>query len=352
MIASLTRSNEKGDIGFMKAPERLNVLISRARNCLIMIGNMETFMASPQGKAVWVPLFKIMKEKGYLQDSLHIQCERHPEQKFILSEPKDFDEKCPDGGCSQPCGAQLKCGLHICERKCHRLEDHTNAPCNQLIEKICVKQHAYKVRCEENHAGCSECRKEEEDIRRRAKRDLELEKARMARRDSYRRELEKIQDEIAHEKLLLKLAQENEDQRRDLKQSRDDLAALKETNSRRDAMKQAKMTAKLASKFNTTSNSPSTSTKSSTKDIDPGSAQEEWEDLKREERASNTTLDALMGMVGLEDVKRAFLTLKGRVDTATRQCIPMESERFGCTLLGNPGTGEPLRINWCSLDLL
>lgn len=38
MIASLTRSNNTNDIGFMCAPERLNVLLSRARNGLILIG--------------------------------------------------------------------------------------------------------------------------------------------------------------------------------------------------------------------------------------------------------------------------------------------------------------------------
>ncbi|KAI3547081.1 ATPase [Colletotrichum filicis] len=39
VIVSLTRSNNNGDIGFMKAPERLNVLCSRARECLCRIGS-------------------------------------------------------------------------------------------------------------------------------------------------------------------------------------------------------------------------------------------------------------------------------------------------------------------------
>ncbi|POR37531.1 NFX1-type zinc finger-containing protein 1, partial [Tolypocladium paradoxum] len=36
VIACLTRSNNNGDIGFMAAPERLTVLITRARNCMIL----------------------------------------------------------------------------------------------------------------------------------------------------------------------------------------------------------------------------------------------------------------------------------------------------------------------------
>ena len=38
VIGSLTRGNENGDVGFMAAPERLNVLITRARDCLILVG--------------------------------------------------------------------------------------------------------------------------------------------------------------------------------------------------------------------------------------------------------------------------------------------------------------------------
>lgn len=42
----MTRSNEAGDIGFMASPERVNVLLSRARNALFMIGNANTFAKS------------------------------------------------------------------------------------------------------------------------------------------------------------------------------------------------------------------------------------------------------------------------------------------------------------------
>lgn len=44
VIVSLTRSNDNGEIGFLAQPERLNVLLSRARNALIVIGNAKTFL--------------------------------------------------------------------------------------------------------------------------------------------------------------------------------------------------------------------------------------------------------------------------------------------------------------------
>ena len=39
VIVSLVRSNASGDIGFLKAPQRINVLLSRARSALVLIGN-------------------------------------------------------------------------------------------------------------------------------------------------------------------------------------------------------------------------------------------------------------------------------------------------------------------------
>jgi hypothetical protein len=102
VIASLTRSNKTGDIGFMAAPERLNVLLSRARNVLILVGNSETFVSSRKGQKVWKPLIDQLKTNGHLYDGLPVRCENHPERNAILQKPEDFDRETPDGGCSAP----------------------------------------------------------------------------------------------------------------------------------------------------------------------------------------------------------------------------------------------------------
>ena len=39
VLISLVRSNEMGQIGFLKEPERVNVMLSRARECKIIFGN-------------------------------------------------------------------------------------------------------------------------------------------------------------------------------------------------------------------------------------------------------------------------------------------------------------------------
>lgn len=102
MIVSVTRSNNAGDIGFMASPERLNVLRTRSRNCLIMIGNVDTFMASRKGRDTWLPFLESLKKKGHLYDGLPVKCEKHPQTTALLKEPRDFDKCCPDGGCAEP----------------------------------------------------------------------------------------------------------------------------------------------------------------------------------------------------------------------------------------------------------
>jgi len=102
VLVSLTRSNTSGDIGFMSAPERLNVLLSRARNGLLIIGNSATFTNARKGQELWRNVFRMLKENGHVYGGFPIKCERHPGRKATLSLPEDFDLRCPDGGCTEP----------------------------------------------------------------------------------------------------------------------------------------------------------------------------------------------------------------------------------------------------------
>lgn len=51
VIVSLTRSNWNRDIGFMAASQRLNTLLSPARDILIMVGNANTSQATSDESA-------------------------------------------------------------------------------------------------------------------------------------------------------------------------------------------------------------------------------------------------------------------------------------------------------------
>lgn len=101
VIVTFTRGNAAHDIGFMAAPERLNVLLSRARNALIMIGNAETFSKARKGKELWARFFELLREGQNIYDGFPVRCERHPERIADLRRATDFEEECPDGGCKE-----------------------------------------------------------------------------------------------------------------------------------------------------------------------------------------------------------------------------------------------------------
>jgi len=86
----------------MSSPERLNVMLSRARNALIIIGDAETFMGSRKGEELWGRFMSVLKAGNHVYDGFPVKCERHPDRTLLLRLPEDFDQHCPDGGCSEP----------------------------------------------------------------------------------------------------------------------------------------------------------------------------------------------------------------------------------------------------------
>ena len=100
IVASMTRSNSKGDIGFMSEKQRLNVLLSRARRGLIIVGNFETFQKSRKGGPTYTRLLELAKDN--IHEGVPIECPRHPDKKGLIHRRQDFEEKCPDGGCTEP----------------------------------------------------------------------------------------------------------------------------------------------------------------------------------------------------------------------------------------------------------
>ena len=86
----------------MSSPERLNVLLSRARDGLIMIGNIQTFTKARKGAEIWLKLVEHLKKHGNIYDGLPVVCEQHRNRRSLLKTPADFDIECPDGGCDLP----------------------------------------------------------------------------------------------------------------------------------------------------------------------------------------------------------------------------------------------------------
>jgi hypothetical protein len=160
VIISLVRSNKKGQIGFLKEAQRVNVLLSRARLGMFIVGNSKTLRTSDRGRQVWDPIIQSFESNGSLMEGIPTHCQLHPEDKpIVMSKTEDFLRHRANGGCSRLCGRRMNCGHH-CRLTCHPFDrEHNNLageciqPCRRIPSK-CNEGHACKKLCKENCGPC------------------------------------------------------------------------------------------------------------------------------------------------------------------------------------------------------
>lgn len=115
----MVRSNKGGNIGFLKEPQRVNVLLSRARHGMFLVGNSATLKTSKKGRHIWEPLLELISQVGCVSKGFSTTCQLHPNDGPIdLCSPEDFRELRPNGGCQRPCDYRMSCG-HTCPLRCH-----------------------------------------------------------------------------------------------------------------------------------------------------------------------------------------------------------------------------------------
>jgi len=152
VIVSLVRSNRDGKIGFLKEEQRVNVLMSRARYGLYIIGNKDTFLSSSKGKHVWKPILQMME----VRQGLPTYCMLHPNDDPIeLSDIASFRKYRPNGGCSRPCSYRMLCG-HVCPLCCHPADPHHQA----AQKKCCEPCKRFPPECSLNHPCPKFCKDE------------------------------------------------------------------------------------------------------------------------------------------------------------------------------------------------
>ena len=226
--------------------------------------------------------------------------------------------------------------------------------CHKIIESTCSRNHKISRPCFKKDDACGVCQAEDRRSEERRRRDQKLELEREMKQKEYARQLSEVQDEIAHQRRILKDQSEQDERVRFLGQQQQDLKSLRDTVGRvQNKGKKDTPPTSTTSQATTTTALPNVHPGSA-----PGtdqvvvenqsgndlsvwnpSARDEWEHQKELEGAENQALDALMDMIGLEDVKDKFLSIKSKVDTAVCQNVDVSKERFGAVLLGNPGTG-------------
>ncbi|EGD73577.1 hypothetical protein PTSG_05285 [Salpingoeca rosetta] len=147
IILSLVRSNKQGSIGFLKEKERVNVMLSRAKLGMIIIGNLDTFYfaKAEKGRDMWQKLIDIVPA-GCITAGLPVCCQQHAEVRNVLRTPQDFDLHARDGGCERQCVSVLACG-HPCPLKCHSgSHDHIRCTHEEFV-KCHSEKHVLQVKC-------------------------------------------------------------------------------------------------------------------------------------------------------------------------------------------------------------
>eukprot|EP01031_Cornospumella_fuschlensis_P026999 gene26999-32619_t len=241
VLASLVRSNDRKDIGFVSTAERVNVLMSRARDGLILIGNSETYRkaASRRGREVWGNVFRVLDDQNAVYDGFPAKCPTHKKLQ-LLKMPGDFDAMAPNGGCSMPCNEYLPLcpKKHLCSMLCHPriYQDHGKIKCTTLVDCQCksgvhtLKKECHSgnipvchtivdLKCAAGHISSHSCSSEQISLK--CKLCAKLAKNKRDLEERQRKEMEKMQQETAQ------LEEESNRVQQDLSFTKDKLDILR-----------------------------------------------------------------------------------------------------------------------------
>ena len=155
VIVSLVRGNSEGSVGFLNQIPRRCVAQSRAKACVIFVGNAETIRAA----RCWSVL---MDNVDMVSSELKLVCPIHPEvSSKILKDCADASrllEK-PDSLCRIQCPKLFPCELpsHACKESCQPEHEHTK--CMSLVPftfQLCSHQSLRECYKKESEMICEE----------------------------------------------------------------------------------------------------------------------------------------------------------------------------------------------------
>ncbi|TLD25489.1 hypothetical protein PspLS_05703 [Pyricularia sp. CBS 133598] len=156
IIISLVRGNPENKVGFLRTSNRINVLLSGARDGMYIMGNSKTYLAS--GVQMWRDVYQLLEEEGNVGRTISLCCERHRDTPIECAIPEDFLIKSPEGGCALRCDKRLeRCGHRS---PCERL------PCSERCPKTLKCGHRCPSVCGEDcrEGCCHECRDKEDSV--------------------------------------------------------------------------------------------------------------------------------------------------------------------------------------------
>ena len=257
-------------------------------------------------------------------------------------------------------------------------------PCTENVSSTCLVGHKQTWKCKDGRPqNCRGCERDARLAKERQKQEIDAQKRRETEQRAHLARMDAINAEIAKEHQAQEDARLKQERSQAIKQKEDDLAALiasrtmpmvpapsvlvvqastlstmdgrdLQTSAGRD-MKTLDGRDMQTSPNNILSTSPlpplkieTTNQISSSSAITPkpfprlteSPSKKEWLRQKNMEGASNPSIDAIMDMTGLEEVKKKVLNIKSKIDASTRQNASLKQERVNAVFLGNPGTGR------------
>lgn len=254
--------------------------------------------------------------------------------------------------------------------------------CERILEDTCIAGHRRTWKCHEAPpVTCTQCERAAKLAEEKRKKDFEKQQKREEEQREYARKLAKIDEEIEAEREAQAERERERMRSETLRQRQHDRDALIARRQKREAQSTSSPAAAPSSAdllvqpsapiipSTQRSSPPSAPPPPPKDDIDepltgtpscvpsdipsepappPSPSEAEWQRQKDMEGVDNPSIDAIMEMTGLEDVKAQVLRIKAKIDVTQRQGTSVEDERFNIVLLGNPGTGkyDPIENLW------
>ena len=278
-------------------------------------------------------------------------------------------------------------------------------PCTERVSSTCDAGHKQSWKCNDGRPKiCPKCEREAKLAKERQEREIEAQKRREIEQREHLARLDAIDAKINKEHQAREDARLKQERLQAIKQKENDLAALiasrpkptvpapvpaeasallklqqsdgrdvktlPDNGSSNSSLPPvgAGMTSQMLSNSDgrdvkslsdSGSNSSSSPVKAETTSQMPSSSatpkpfpklaespsKKEWLRQNNMEGASNRSIDAIMDMTGLEEVKKKVLNIKTKIDASKRQNASLKQERFNAVLLGNPGTGGCSRLD-------
>uniref|UniRef100_K3X2E8 NF-X1-type domain-containing protein n=1 Tax=Globisporangium ultimum (strain ATCC 200006 / CBS 805.95 / DAOM BR144) TaxID=431595 RepID=K3X2E8_GLOUD len=149
VFISTVRSNDRGRTGFLKTFNRVNVMLSRAKSAMFILGSAATVRRSSKA-TMFNRVLDILEDKGAIGRTIGLRCQKHGTVHQAAS-ALDIRSKSPDGGCGIQCNQRLSCG-HGCPKLCHADDPrHVTGFCMEpCVRRVAVCGHFCKSRCYES----------------------------------------------------------------------------------------------------------------------------------------------------------------------------------------------------------